>query len=138
MAKGGSGAMAAMLQAAQAARANAHAPYSAYPVGACVRTANGRLFSGCNVENASYPEGLCAEAVAIGAMVAAGERRIVEALLVAGGGLCSPCGGCRQKLAEFAGPDVPVHLCSPDGRRRTVRLGELLPLSFGARQLRRQ
>jgi len=138
MAGGGSDAIAAMLQAAQAARANAHAPYSAYPVGACLRTAANRLFSGCNVENASYPEGLCAEAVAIGCMVASGEREIVEVLLIGGGELCTPCGGCRQKLAEFAGPEVPVHLCAPDGRRRTVSLGELLPLGFGARQLRPQ
>jgi xanthosine phosphorylase len=100
-------------------------------VGAAVRTTSGRIFAGANVENASYPEGNCAEASALAAMVAAGEREVAEALVVAAGErLCTPCGGCRQRLAEFAGPDVPIHLCGPDGWRRTVTLGELLPLSF--------
>ena len=120
-----------LLEAALAAFHNAHAPYSAFRVGAAVRTASGRIFAGANVENASYPEGNCAEASALAAMVAAGEREVAEALVVAAGErLCTPCGGCRQRLAEFAGPEVPVHLCDPDGLRRTVTLGELLPLSF--------
>jgi xanthosine phosphorylase len=120
-----------LFEAARAAFENAHAPYSAFPVGAAVRTASGRIFPGANVENASYPEGNCAEASALAAMVAAGERTIAEALVLAAGErLCTPCGGCRQRLAEFAGPDVPIHLCGPDGWRRTVTLGELLPLSF--------
>ena len=120
-----------LFEAALAAFHNAHAPYSNFRVGAAVRAASGRIFAGANVENASYPEGNCAEASAIAALVAAGERQITEALVVAAGErLCTPCGGCRQRLAEFAGPDVPVHLCSPDGLRRTVTLGELLPLSF--------
>jgi xanthosine phosphorylase len=120
-----------LFEAARAAFDNAHAPYSNFPVGAAVRAASGRIFAGANVENASYPEGNCAEASAIAAMVAAGERRITEALVVAAGErLCTPCGGCRQRLAEFAGADVPVHLCSPEGLRRTVTVGELLPLSF--------
>ena len=92
---------------------------------------SGRVFAGANVENASYPEGNCAEASAIAAMVAAGERRITEALVVAAGErLCPPCGGCRQRLAEFAGPMAPIHLCDPQGLRRTATLGELLPLCF--------
>jgi xanthosine phosphorylase len=120
-----------LFEAARAAFENAHAPYSAFRVGAAVRTASGRVFAGANVENASYPEGNCAEASALAAMVAAGERTIAEALVLAAGPrLCTPCGGCRQRLAEFAGPDVPIHLCGPDGLRRTVTLGELLPLSF--------
>ncbi|MGH6903287.1 MAG: cytidine deaminase, partial [Geminicoccaceae bacterium] len=124
-----------LFEAARAAFENAHAPYSAFRVGAAVRTASGRVFAGANVENASYPEGNCAEASALAAMVVAGERTIAEALVLAAGErLCTPCGGCRQRLAEFAGPDVPIHLCGPDGLRRTVVLGELLPLSFGLDQ----
>jgi cytidine deaminase len=124
-----------LLEAARAAYANAHAPYSRFRVGAAVRGASGRVFAGANVENASYPEGNCAEASALAALVAAGERRITEALVLAAGErLCSPCGGCRQRLAEFAGPDVPIHLCGPEGLRRTVTMGELLPLAFELRQ----
>ena len=120
-----------LFEAARAAFENAHAPYSNFKVGAAVRTPSGRIFSGANVENASFPEGNCAEASALAAMVAAGERRVTEALVVAAGErLCTPCGGCRQRLAEFAGPDLPIHLCDPQGLRRTVTLGELLPLSF--------
>jgi xanthosine phosphorylase len=120
-----------LFDAARAAFENAHAPYSNFKVGAALRTPSGRIFCGANVENASYPEGNCAEAAAIAAMVAAGERRITEALVVAAGErLCTPCGGCRQRLAEFARPDLPIHLCDPQGLRRTVTLGELLPLFF--------
>jgi xanthosine phosphorylase len=120
-----------LLEAARAAFENAHAPYSRFQVGAALRSASGRIFAGANVENASYPEGNCAEASAIAAMVAAGEREIAEALVMAEGPtLCTPCGGCRQRLAEFAGPDLLIHLCDPQGLRRTVTLGELLPLSF--------
>jgi len=121
-----------MLRLALAARDNAHAPYSRFKVGAALRGAGGGLFAGCNVENAAYPQGQCAEAGAIGAMVAAGERRILECLVVADGpGLVTPCGGCRQRLREFAGDDLKIHLADPRGIRRTVTLGELLPLSFG-------
>ena len=120
-----------LLAAARAAFENAHAPYSGFRVGAAVRSASGRIFAGANVENASYPEGNCAEASALAAMVAAGERTVAEALVLAAGpALCTPCGGCRQRLAEFAGPNLPIHLCDPRGLRRTVTLGELLPLSF--------
>jgi cytidine deaminase len=121
-----------MIALARQALANAHAPYSRFRVGACLRAAGGRLHAGCNVENSAYPVGQCAEATAIGAMVAAGDRQIVEILVVSEGPeLCSPCGRCRQQLAEFARPDTPVHLCGPEGVRRTVTLGELLPLAFG-------
>jgi xanthosine phosphorylase len=120
-----------LFEAARAAFENAHAPYSNFKVGAALRTPSGRIFCGANVENASYPEGNCAEASAIAAMVAAGERRITEALVVAAGErLCTPCGGCRQRLAEFARPDLAIHLCDVQGLRRTVNLGDLLPLCF--------
>jgi cytidine deaminase len=125
-----------LLDAARAVQANAHAPYSHFPVGAALRGASGRVFVGCNVENASFPEGICAEAAAMGAMVAAGEYEIVEVLTIAGGErLTTPCGGCRQRLREFSRPDVPVHCAGPDGVRRTFTLGELLPASFTAADL---
>ena len=125
-----------MLVAANAARANAHAPYSNFKVGACLRGKSGRLYAGCNVENAAYPQGQCAEATAIGVMVAAGETAIAEILVVHDGPLLAgPCGGCRQRLREFAGLDAQVYLCRPDGLQRKLTLGELLPLSFGPEQL---
>ena len=125
-----------MLDAARAVRANAHAPYSGFAVGACLRTASGRIFAGCNVENSAYPQGWCAEVSAIGSMVAAGESRIVEVLVLVGGDeLCTPCGGCRQALSEFAGSDTPVHVCGPEGLRKTVALGELMPYAFGPENL---
>ena len=112
--------------------ANAYAPYSKFPVGAVVRAGNGALYAGCNVENAAYPEGWCAEASAVAAMVADGQRRIVEVAVIGqGAALVTPCGGCRQRLREFADEATPIHVCGPDGLRRTVTLGELLPLSFG-------
>jgi xanthosine phosphorylase len=121
-----------LFAAARAAFDHAYAPYSKFRVGAAVRAASGKVFAGANVENASYPEGDCAEAGALAALVAAGERQITEALVLAAGKrLCTPCGGCRQRLAEFGAPEVPVHLCGPEGLRRTVALGELLPLAFG-------
>src|SRR5678816_4617537 len=97
--------LATMLELARRALANAHAPYSRFRVGACVRSASGRLYAGCNVENASYPVTQCAEATAIGAMVTAGERHIVEVVIVTEGAEPTPpCGRCRQQLAEFASP----------------------------------
>jgi cytidine deaminase len=125
-----------LLEAARAVQAVAHAPYSGFPVGAAIRTASGRVFAGCNVENVSFPEGICAEASAIGAMVSAGESEIVEVLTVANGErLTTCCGGCRQRIREFAGPHTPVHAAGPDGLRRTFTLGELLPESFGPEHL---
>ena len=125
-----------LFAAATTARANAHAPYSSFPVGAALRSLSGRVYAGCNVENAAFPQGQCAEASAIGAMVTGGDREIVEVAVVGGGeGPCTPCGGCRQRLVEFAGPETPVHLCGPEGLRQTVSLGELLPLAFSGRNL---
>jgi cytidine deaminase len=121
-----------LIAAASAARANAYAPYSRFAVGAAIRAADGTLHAGANVENAAYPQTQCAEATAIGAMVSAGGRRIAEMVVLAEGeALCTPCGGCRQRIREFADRDTPIHLCGPEGVRRTVTLGELLPLSFG-------
>jgi cytidine deaminase len=110
---------------------NAHVPYSRFPVGAALRAPDGSIHVGANVENASYPQGQCAETSAIGALHAAGARRIVEAAVVAEQvEICPPCGGCRQRLAEFAAADTPVHMGRPDGPHRTVTVGELLPLAF--------
>jgi cytidine deaminase len=130
--------LAEMIAVARRALANAHAPYSRFRVGVCVRSGSGRLYAGCNVENAASPVGQCAEATAIGAMVAAGERRIVATVVVTEGPEpCPPCGRCRQQLAEFARPDARVHLCGPEGVRLTTTLGELLPLAFGPHTLGR-
>jgi cytidine deaminase len=126
----------AMFNLAREAMAKAHAPYSGFRVGAVMKAANGRLYAGCNVENSAFPEGWCAEATAIGAMVLDGETKITEVMVMGGGeALVTPCGGCRQRIREFAGDNTPIHICSPDGLRRTVTLGELLPLSFGPENL---
>ena len=126
-----------MIEAARRAMDRAYAPYSNFPVGAVVRSASGKLYAGCNVENSAYPQGWCAEASAIAARVAAGERRIVEvAVMGRGEALVTPCGGCRQKLREFADDDVAIHVCGPEGLRRSVTLGELLPLAFGPENLK--
>lgn len=124
--------MSDLLAAAMSARAHAWAPYSGFAVGAALRAESGRVFAGCNVENAAYPLGQCAEASAIGALVAAGERRIVE-VLIAGGAPppCLPCGGCRQRLTEFAQDDTPVRIAGPDGAiLLETTLGALLPQPF--------
>lgn len=122
-----------LLAAARAVRENAHAPYSGFKVGAAIRGAGGGLHLGCNVENAAYPEGTCAEAGAIAAMVASGETRIAEiAVIAASPRPVPPCGGCRQKLAEFAGPDTPVTLATTDGALFRTTVGDLLPGAFGA------
>jgi cytidine deaminase len=125
-----------LLQLAQRMMLRAHAPYSKFHVGAAVRAEDGSIHGGCNVENVAYPQGTCAEAGAIAAMVAAGGKRILECVVVGPGPeLITPCGGCRQKLREFATDDLPVHLCGPDGLHRTVTLGQLLPMSFGPHHL---
>ncbi|MGF1551049.1 MAG: cytidine deaminase [Paracoccaceae bacterium] len=123
---------AALMAAALAVRASAYAPYSGFAVGAAVRDAEGRVHAGCNVENAAYPQGQCAEASALGVMVASGGRRVV-AVAVAGpdGVRCTPCGGCRQRLSEFAAAEVPVLVCTPSGIEGRFTLGELLPHGFG-------
>ncbi len=121
-----------LFEAAKKARENAYAPYSKFHVGAALRTASGAVFSGCNVENAAYPEGTCAEAGAIAAMAAAGERDIVEILVVADADEpVTPCGGCRQKIAEFADDDTVVIISSPKSEQFRTTIGDLLPGSFG-------
>lgn len=120
-----------LLTAAAEVRENAYAPYSQFKVGAAVRGRSGRVYAGCNVENAAYPEGTCAEAGAIAAMVAAGETELTEVAVIAD---CpepvSPCGGCRQKLAEFGRDDVPVTMATVEGKTATATIGDLLPGSF--------
>ena len=123
-------------EAAKRARENAHAPYSNFKVGAAVRAASGAVYAGCNVENVAYPEGTCAEAGAIAAMVAAGDREVKEVFVVAQGGRpVPPCGGCRQKLAEFADANVEVTMATLDGERATMTVSELLPGAFGRTHL---
>ena len=121
-----------LFQAARAAQARAYVPYSRFKVGAAILTPSGAVHRGCNVENAAYPVGSCAEASAISAMVGAGER-VIEAILVFGEGdhLVTPCVACRQRIREFAGPDTPVHIAGPQGLRATFTLNEILPQSFG-------
>ena len=126
-----------LLTAARAVRENAHAPYSKFKVGAAIRGADGETYSGCNVENVASPEGTCAEAGAIAAMVAAGCREIAEVAVVADGpSPVSPCGGCRQKLAEFAGPDVKVTMATLSGQTLEMTVAELLPGAFSAAHMR--
>ena len=110
---------------------NAYAPYSKFKVGVAIKTIDGSIFSGVNVENAAYPEGTCAEAAAIAAMCATGQREIVEVYVIAD---CKepvpPCGGCRQKLAEFSKPDVLVTMATISGKEKTTSVRDLLPGSF--------
>ena len=121
-----------LFEAAKAIQAKAYAPYSRFKVGAAIATPDGKVFTGCNVENAAYPVGSCAEAGAISAMIAAGESRIAEIVVMGEGDvLCTPCGGCRQRIREFAGPDTPVYIAGPEGIRKRLTLEELLPFSFG-------
>ena len=128
----------ALFKAARAARRRAHAPYSKFQVGAAVLDEHGRVHGGCNVENAAYPQGWCAEASALSAMVLAGGRRARAVAVVAVSPLLTtPCGGCRQKLAEFARPDCVVYVLGARGVRRRFSLGELLPHGFGAGHLAR-
>ena len=120
-----------LKDAAIAVRENAYAPYSKFQVGAAIRAASGTVYVGCNVENAAYPEGTCAEAGAIAAMVAAGETELVAAYVVAGADKpVPPCGGCRQKLAEFAKADVEVTMATMTGHEQMIRIDALLPGAF--------
>jgi len=123
---------------AKQARENAYAPYSRFPVGAALRTETGALFSGCNVENAAYPLGVCAETSAISAMVAAGESRIAEILVLGPGPeRIAPCGACRQRIAEFMRDGGVVHLAGPAGDVLSLPLADLLPHPFGPASLLR-
>jgi cytidine deaminase len=120
------------LAAVKQAMGKAYAPYSNYPVGALVVTEDGQTFAGCNVENASYPEGHCAETAAIAAMVLAGHQRIKQIYIMSQDQQgATPCGGCRQRIREFADAQTPVILCSPTGVQQRRHLAELLPHAFG-------
>ena len=127
-----------LFEAARAARDKAYAPYSRFKVGAAIRARSGQIHAGCNVENAAYPVGTCAEAGAIAAMRLAGDQAIEEILVLGwtdtrpdAPGLTTPCGGCRQRIREFAMPSTPIHVAGPEGLRRSFTLEELLPESFG-------
>ncbi len=125
-----------LFRAAVAVLGKAYAPYSEFSVGASILGGAGGIYSGCNVENAAYPLGCCAEASAISAMVGAGERVIAEICIVGRGkSLVTPCGGCRQKIREFATPETRIHVCDLEGLRHTLTLEQLLPLSFGPHNL---
>jgi homotetrameric cytidine deaminase len=127
-----------LLRAADAAMRAAYAPYSRFKVGAAVRGRAGAIYAGANVENASYPQGQCAEASALGALVTSGETAITAVAVVAERvECCPPCGGCRQRLAEFGSADTPVYLGRPGTPVAPTTLGELLPLSFGRDALAR-
>jgi homotetrameric cytidine deaminase len=126
----------ALIAAARAVMERAYAPYSKYGVGAALRADDGSIHVGANVENAAYPQGQCAEASAIGALVASGRTRAVEAAVIAGAdAVCVPCGGCRQRLREFMPLDATVHLCGASGAHATATLEDLLPRSFGPEYL---
>jgi cytidine deaminase len=120
-----------LFEAARDAMALCYAPYSKFPVGAAIRAEDGKIYRGANVENLAFPQGWCAECTAIGAMVMGGQRKIVEIAVIAEKmALCPPCGGCRQKIAEFGDRNTRIHLCDETGIKKTMTMDELLPFSF--------
>ena len=128
-----------LIETAKDARENAHAPYSNYFVGAAIVDEQGNVHRGCNVENAAYPEGNCAEANAIGAMIAAGGKKISVIAAVGGSDkleFCTPCGGCRQSILEFSDENTRVILLNEDGQIQKYSIDDLLPLAFRLRQAR--
>ncbi|MBR7889292.1 cytidine deaminase [Marinomonas sp. A79] len=125
-----------LLTFANAAMNKAYVPYSRFQVGAAIETSSGEIYSGCNVENAAYPEGTCAEAGAIAAMVLGGDTQIKHIYVMGKGeNLVTPCGGCRQKIREFSSLDTQIHICDENGVRKTLTMEELLPFSFGPENL---
>lgn len=127
-----------LLKTALKVRENAYVPYSRFQVGAAIMARSGTVYAGCNVENVAYPQGTCAEAGAIAAMVAGGDTEIVQVCVVADAPApVPPCGGCRQKLAEFAGPDVPVTMATTDGQTLTMTMAQLLPGAFSPSHMSR-
>ena len=126
-----------LLNLAIEAMQNAYAPYSNFQVGSAIRSSNGKIYSGSNVENAAYPEGCCAESSAISAMICDGERIISEIIVVGKGeNLVTPCGGCRQKIREFATTETQIYVCDPQGLRKSYTIEQLLPDSFGPENLK--
>ena len=127
-----------LVETARLVRLNAYAPYSNFKVGAAIRATSGAVYGGVNVENVAYPEGTCAEAGAIAAMIAAGDTEIAEVAVIADSPIpVSPCGGCRQKLAEFGKGTVKVTLATTDGLRQETTLADLLPGAFTAEYMER-
>ena len=127
-----------LIETARLVRLNAYAPYSNFKVGAAIRAVSGAVYAGVNVENVAYPEGTCAEAGAIAAMIAAGDTEITEVAVIADSPIpVSPCGGCRQKLAEFGKGTVKVTLATTDGLLQETTLGALLPGAFTAEYMER-
>lgn len=125
-----------LFEAAKIVRDKAHVPYSKFKVGAAILTEDNSIVVGCNVENAAYPQSQCAEATAIGNLISQGFSKIKEVVVIGSGNLlCSPCGGCRQRLREFASLDVHIHMCNSEGHLKTSTLKELLPDSFGPENL---
>lgn len=125
-----------MLQKAREAMDMSYSPYSRFPVGAVIKAQSGKLYAGCNVENAAYPSGSCAEQGAISAMILGGESKIAEILVMGNGeNLVSPCGACRQRIREFSTPETVIYICDRNGIRKTMTLTELLPASFGPENL---
>ena len=126
-----------LLHAALAAQTRSYSPYSRFKVGAAIRSQTGRIYAGCNMENAAYPQGWCAECSAIAHMIMAGDHVISEVCVVGDGHeLCTPCGGCRQKIREFANADCLVHVGNASGILKTFTLDALLPASFGPDHLK--
>ena len=132
--------MTSLFKMAVQAKERAYAPYSKFQVGAAIKTADGQIFAGCNVENVAYPEGTCAEAGAIAHMVASGGRQSVRSVLVVADGATpvTPCGGCRQKLAEFGDENTSVLLATGDGVQVETTLGDLLPGAFSSRHMEKR
>lgn len=126
-----------LFEAARTAMAKAYAPYSKFPVGAALRTDDGRIFTGANVETASFPEGWCAETTALGHYIMGGGGRITDIAVVAEKmPRITPCGGCRQRLAEFAAADTKLHLCDETSIVQTLTMAEMLPLGFAGDSLK--
>jgi len=120
-----------LFESARDAMKFAHAPYSKFPVGAAIRADDGRIYTGANIENLSFPQGWCAEPTAIGCMIMGGGKKIIEMAVIAEKlALCPPCGGCRQKISEFASATTKIYLCDEVGVQKTMTMDELLPLSF--------
>jgi cytidine deaminase len=120
-----------LFEAAREAMALCYAPYSKFPVGAAIRAEDGKIYKGANIENLAFPQGWCAECTAIGAMVMGGAKKIVEIAVIAEKmALCPPCGGCRQKISEFADRNTRIYLCDETGIKKTMTMDELLPFSF--------
>ncbi|MBU1296490.1 MAG: cytidine deaminase [Gammaproteobacteria bacterium] len=128
-----------LFELAKDAMNKAYVPYSRFHVGAAILTAGGKIYSGCNVENAAYPEGTCAEAGAIASMVLGGDTLIKDIYVIGKGEeLVTPCGGCRQKIREFSSVDTMIHICGAEGVRKSLTMNELLPFSFGPENLDQQ